>query len=734
MRCTHCGSEWNVKPELASKIASCPFCGEDLTPKIKKYETIEEVLSVISEKFGTDMLADNTKLLAYFSDLAPHLIKQRRLLKNFIEFDGPSKILVISRECDSEQLASIERIAAEMQTEMYVDESASRMICTAFLSAVIGKKLGTGTVVSVKDLRPDIPDRKPTPPQITGKSAPKTIGLSVAECHAKGDNCYEAKDYVHAAEWYRKAAQENYAPSLARLGKMLRDGEGVAQDKEQAFSLFKKAADTDYPRGMFYVGRCYANGEGVVKDLNEAVKWYTKAVNLNDTYSMVNLGVCYEDGTGVEKDYSKAVYYYQMAANQGESLAQHNLGSCYENGKGVEKDYDQAFYWYSLSAQQGESLGQTQLGACYWAGRGTKQDYKEAFYWLQKAAEQGESKAQRMLGVCYQEGKGTKKDLVAAVSWFRKAADKGNSVAKRFLADCYAEGHGVSKDEATALALYDQAFSEGISSSLLGILQVFLQRDQLTEKDCTYILKYFSKNKYSDREIYLIKMCGFFIALDMVDYESTKAAGISWIQLCAEDGKADAQFWLGETYRVGDDLPADIEKARFWLQKAADQDHEKAKESLMQLPVGSSNAVHITEYMVSSLVAKYRLESTYVPKGTSAFNKKISKAIKAYADIPPTETPLLLYDNTLFGSAKEGFVLTDKTIYANGGFLVGKRTCPLSSITKIEPSSTSDGSLHYIDLYGGKMTNSSQRHIAYDSDENSIRQQCKFWNELLGLG
>ena len=55
----------------------------------------------------------------------------------------------------------------------------------------------------------------------------------------------------------------------------------------------------------------------------------------------------------------------------------------------------------------------------------------------------------------------------------------------------------------------------------------------------------------------------------------------------------------------------------------------------------------------------------YLTVGTESFNNKIGKAKVAYAKVPVGERVLAMADDTIFGSAKEGFVLTDKHIYIN---------------------------------------------------------------------
>jgi hypothetical protein len=62
--------------------------------------------------------------------------------------------------------------------------------------------------------------------------------------------------------------------------------------------------------------------------------------------------------------------------------------------------------------------------------------------------------------------------------------------------------------------------------------------------------------------------------------------------------------------------------------------------------------------------------------------KKFKNAIKSYAAEADGETALLQYDNTGFGSAKEGFVLTNKAFYCKA-FLEKNAKHSLHEILKV---------------------------------------------------
>ena len=57
-------------------------------------------------------------------------------------------------------------------------------------------------------------------------------------------------------------------------------------------------------------------------------------------------------------------------------------------------------------------------------------------------------------------------------------------------------------------------------------------------------------------------------------------AAIAEWRMLAEKGDADAQFNLGQAYKLGRGVPADLKMAQTWYEKAAEQGHEEAQANL----------------------------------------------------------------------------------------------------------------------------------------------------------
>jgi hypothetical protein len=86
-----------------------------------------------------------------------------------------------------------------------------------------------------------------------------------------------ATNYVEAAKWWCKAAEQNLAHAQYNLGVLYHEGQGTAQDDIEAVKWIRKAGEQNFALAQHNLGVCYEKGQGVVKDAVEAVKCYRKS-------------------------------------------------------------------------------------------------------------------------------------------------------------------------------------------------------------------------------------------------------------------------------------------------------------------------------------------------------------------------------------------------------------------------------------------------------------------------
>lgn len=338
----------------------------------------------------------------------------------------------------------------------------------------------------------------------------------------------EEKDFLKAADCYRKAAKQGHIESQFRLGRMYEEGIGVKRDNEEAMYWFRKAAEQNDPGSQYELGvMMIKNSKGLEGQILQAAEWLRKAAEQECIPAQCYLGDLYKRGHGVKQDYEKSAYWYRLAercnlqfANQGDLDSQYNLGYMYKWGcPGIKKNCVKAVEWYRKAAKQGHCNAQYMLGMMYEEGREVEQNYEEATVWYKKAGAQGHMGAILHLDKIYTqgytvihashplrdtEGWGTKEDqsnvkkwyseaennlldeaqhgslyaqyelailykntdIIKSVYWFQKAAEHGKVEASRSLAAIYLHGEGVKENYALAVEWYQKAAEQGDAYSM----------------------------------------------------------------------------------------------------------------------------------------------------------------------------------------------------------------------------------------------------------------------------
>jgi tetratricopeptide (TPR) repeat protein len=84
-------------------------------------------------------------------------------------------------------------------------------------------------------------------------------------------------NYIEAARWYRKSAEQGNPIAQHWLGHVYLSGRGVAKDETEAFKWFREAAENGNIAAQSDLGRLYATGRGVEQNSAEAIKWCRKS-------------------------------------------------------------------------------------------------------------------------------------------------------------------------------------------------------------------------------------------------------------------------------------------------------------------------------------------------------------------------------------------------------------------------------------------------------------------------
>lgn len=217
--------------------------------------------------------------------------------------------------------------------------------------------------------------------QAKADSGDPSAQFQVAIAYQKGD--IVPRNFVQAAAWFRKAAEQGYAQAQYSLGLLLQQKEsGLMENDAQAAQWLQKAAAQGDSHAQAALGECFSQGKGVPQDDAQAASWYQKSVAQNNPEAMVGLALLYERGRGVAKDGKQAFALLQKAAETGYAEAEYQLALDFENGQDTKKDKKQAEEWYTKAASQGHTWAQYNLGQML------ASKPADAYFWLGLAINQ----------------------------------------------------------------------------------------------------------------------------------------------------------------------------------------------------------------------------------------------------------------------------------------------------------------------------------------------------------
>lgn len=190
------------------------------------------------------------------------------------------------------------------------------------------------------------------------------ISTAAAADYAAGLAAFNRKDFAHAFSEWIEPAKAGDAHAQHGLGMLYELGQGVPNpDAKAAADWYEKAAAQNYAPAINNLARLYADGRGVNQDLSRAIELWSRAAEAGNVTARFNLGLQYASGSGVAKDPKKAAAYLLQAAEGGLAEAQFAIAGFYRDGTGVEKDMKAARLWYNRAATAGFESARAELVA-----------------------------------------------------------------------------------------------------------------------------------------------------------------------------------------------------------------------------------------------------------------------------------------------------------------------------------------------------------------------------------
>ncbi len=449
------------------------------------------------------------------------------------------------------------------------------------------------------------------------------------------------KDADRALEWYRKSAEQNYAPACYRVAWYYDRGRVVREEPVAAFHWYHKAALSGSARAANHLGNAYMEGRGVRADREEAFRWYRTSADAGNAAAMYNLAVCFRDGEGTRQDLAQSLLWARLAmekgsgkapalidtiiktikeaADEGEGQAALALGRAYEAGTGaggreMEPDEDESLRWYRIAARSKEPCSLTILGK-----RSLEQgNIEEADDLFEQAAAAGSREAMFHLARSRKEAEGLlprdaeewellngkeqkqilekaaeeiysqalslqlQKEYEKAFERFRFAALLGYPKACAHTGRLCRLGRGCTRDLEAALLWLKKANDAGLDTTL-ELFETAMQQEKY--QDAAFWAKcYEEKHADGKAQLILLAKADEICSEGLKDREAhrERAAFVKFRQ-AARMGLSSAWLHAGEMYLEGHGVSQNSAKAAACFYKAGESGEQEARAGYVRL-------------------------------------------------------------------------------------------------------------------------------------------------------
>ncbi|MBQ1251840.1 MAG: sel1 repeat family protein [Firmicutes bacterium] len=185
---------------------------EEVVAEEVLFDSVEAVFAAMVTENDGVFPADAEKAALRFSELAPAMVREARLVDVFLACGGSADLVAVKEETASAQADAVKAVVEEMYLEYWIDKEAAETVCGDFLKAI-------GAEAAAEE---------------------ETVG-QLADRYFFGNDVPQDKE--KAAELYAEAGMKGDMNACYSLGYMYDKGDGIDKDRDKAMLWYEKAAD-----------------------------------------------------------------------------------------------------------------------------------------------------------------------------------------------------------------------------------------------------------------------------------------------------------------------------------------------------------------------------------------------------------------------------------------------------------------------------------------------------------
>lgn len=228
-----------------------------------------ETLRFIAKQYGSDIFKDGAKLIAYYSDLAPHQKIERLKLEYLVKCNGHIMLLNALNDSANEQDRVFKHLVSSMQSQLLLSAETALNICSLFWEGIGGTSSEPTQRIDYSGL---ITVVRKTAEKMLSDDSVATHSESAANKHCKSELSSNKNNLLEIVNENKKPSTSECEAILSLGRKLLKSG-----NTTEGIRLIKHTAQHGYDYGSLLLGYCYDNGIGVPKDYHIATAYYGRA-------------------------------------------------------------------------------------------------------------------------------------------------------------------------------------------------------------------------------------------------------------------------------------------------------------------------------------------------------------------------------------------------------------------------------------------------------------------------
>ena len=377
--------------------------------------------------------------------------------------------------------------------------------------------------------------------------------------------------------WCQRGAQLNDGKCICKLGKLYFYGIGAEMDEFKAMNCFRKAETMEIPEAYYFLGLAYYEAKGVVSpNIQKAEEYFRKAAETGYSDAIKAIAELYMQ-SGQENGYEKAIEYLKtIAEGEHADIAYEGLMRIaveQMNAQDYDDPQNSELYQKALRFEtSGKEAGMTESLSKAFLDRGINlyniEKYESAIAPLLLAAQMGESEAATHLGDLYFNGELAPKHMGKAYEYFLKASQNGSGYGSYSCGFILMKGSSdIPRDIEKGLSMFRLAVEQNYKAATRDLARYYysLETEEDNRKALDYYLQYIEYNpKDTDTLLHigLIYESGLGVPLNI------DLARRYYERAAEQDEIGMAYNFLGGTYMNDEETESNERKAVHYFQKA----------------------------------------------------------------------------------------------------------------------------------------------------------------------